>query len=146
MLQLSTLRFGAVARAEGDIITFPGGIHGFELHRQWILLSDREHGGLFWLQNAEQADLSLAVVNPREFVDDYTLHVERQQLASIWRGTESLAVLAVLTEYQDQLRLNLRNPIVVSCANRLGRQVVTCDESPLHFTLSGQTLPLREAA
>jgi flagellar assembly factor FliW len=146
MIKLATQRFGPVERSEDDLIVFPGGVFGFELHQQWLLLGDREHGGLYWLQNVEQDDLSLAVVDPREFVADYALQTRRSQLNSIWRGVEPLIVLAVLTEYERTLCLNLRNPFVVNPQNRLGRQVVASDDRPLQYALPEQVLPLRKSA
>ena len=146
MVKLVTRRFGVVQRPEDEIITFPSGILGFELNRQWLLMGDRAHRSLFWLQNVEQIDLSLAVVTPCEFVTPYALHVQRKQLTSIWGGTEPLIVLSVLTEYEQQLCLNLCNPVVINPNNRLGRQVVASDDRPLQYALPEQALPLRKSA
>lgn len=145
-IKLSTQRFGIVQRTNDDVISFPGGIYGFELQRDWLLLGDREHGGLYWLQSVEQMDLSLSVVNPREFISGYTLHVQRNQLSSVWNGTETLTVLAVLTEYDQQLCLNLRNPVVINPTSRVGSQVVASDERPLQYVLPEQALSLQKSA
>lgn len=146
MISVPTQRFGIVERLTEDVITFPSGIYGFELQLRWLLLGDREHGGLYWLQNVEQPDLSLSVVDPREFVKDYSLHVKRVQLSSIWNGTEQLLIFSVLTEYERQICLNLRNPIVINPETRSGRQVVVTDERPLRHVLSEQPLPLEQSA
>ena len=146
MINLVTQRFGLIQRSADDLITFPSGVFGFELHRQWLVLDDREHGSLFWLQNVEQPDLSLAVVSPREFVPEYSLHVERRQLSSIWRGTEQLVVFSVLTQYEQRLCLNLHNPIVINPDNRLGRQVIASDDRPFQYALPEQILPLQKSA
>ena len=146
MITIPTQRFGTVTRPVEEVLTFPVGIFGFELQMRWLLLGDREHGGLYWLQNVERPDLSLGVVDPREFVLNYSLHVDRAQLGSVWNGTEQLIVLCVLTEYDGSLCLNLRNPIVINPTTRLGRQVVATDESPLRHALSEQPLPLKKAA
>lgn len=146
MIGLTTQRFGLIQRTEDEIINIPGGVFGFELHRQWLLLADREHGGLFWFQNIEQPDLSLAVVDPREFVMDYSLRVQRRQLRSIWKETERLVVLAVLTACAQSLCLNLRNPIIINPDNRLGRQVIASDDRPFQYALPEQVLPLQKSA
>lgn len=146
MIELTTQRFGLIQRTEDEIINIPGGVFGFELHRQWLLLGDREHGGLFWFQNIEQPDLSLAVVDPREFVMDYSLRVQRRQLRSIWKETERLVVLAVLTACAQTLCLNLRNPIIINPDNRLGRQVIASDDRPFQYALPEQVLPLQKSA
>ena len=146
MISVPTQRFGIVERPAEDVITFPGGIFGFELQLRWLLLGDKEHGGLYWLQNVEQPDLSLSVVDPREFIKDYALQVNRKQLASIWNSTDPLMVLCVLTEYEGQLCLNLRNPIVINPAGHIGRQVVVTDGSPHQHVLSAKTSPLKKSA
>lgn len=146
MIKIPTQRFGIVQRPSEEVLTFPGGIFGFELKMRWLLLGDREHGGLFWLQNVEQPDLSLSVIDPREFVADYSLQLNRRQLRSIWRGTEQLTVLCVLTEYDGKMCINLRNPIVINPLTRLGQQVVATDERPLQYILSEKALPLKKSA
>lgn len=146
MIRLQTQRFGVIERPEETVLTFPGGIFGFELHRDWLLLSDREHGSLYWLQSVEQIDLSLVAVDPREFVSDYTLHVRRSQLDQVWSSSEPLTVLAVVTQYDDRLVMNLRNPIVVNPQNRTGRQVVVSDNRPIRYELSAQPVPLKKIA
>lgn len=146
MITIRTPRFGLVVRPTDDVLTFPGGIFGFELQMRWLLLGDREHGGLYWLQNVEQPDLSLSVVDPREFVSDYRLHIDRAQLRNIWNGTEQLIVLAVLTEFQGQLCLNLRNPFVINPSSHLGRQVVTTDGRSFQHPLSSQAASPKKAA
>lgn len=146
MISIPTPRFGLVVRPTNDVLTFPSGIFGFELQLRWLLLGDREHGGLYWLQNVEQPDLSLPVLDPREFVSGYRLQVDRAQLRNIWSGTEQLVVLAVLNEFKGQLCLNLRNPFVINPSSHLGRQVVTTDGRPLQHPLSSQPASPRKAA
>ena len=146
MIRLATPRFGTVERNLEDVFTFPGGIYGFELQMRWLLLGDREHGALYWLQNIEQVELSLAVVDPREFVAGYVLETSSTSLASFWNGSEPIMVLSVLTEYEGQLCLNLQHPVVINPSSRLGRQVKACDDRPLRYVLSGQTAPLMKSA
>jgi flagellar assembly factor FliW len=146
MISVPTQRFGVVDRPTSDVLTFPSGIFGFELQLRWLLLGDREHGGLYWLQNVEQHDLSLAVVDPREFVTDYALHVTSVQLSAVRHGVEPLIVLSVLTEYERVLCLNLRNPIVINLKRRVGCQMMAIDDQPLLHELSEESRPLRQIA
>jgi len=146
MITVPTQRFGTVSRPSEDVLTFPAGIFGFELSLRWLLLGDRSHGGLYWLQNIEDGSLSLPATDPRELVQGYALQVNRRQLASIWRGTERLIVLSVLTEYDGRLCLNLRNPIVINPQLQVGAQVVVADHQPLQYALPAQSVPLRKSA
>ena len=146
MISVSTQRFGAVKREENELITFSDGIFGFELQQNWLFLGDREHGGLYWLQQVDDSDLSFAVVDPREFVSDYALHVKRVQLDTIWNGTEQLIIVSVLTEYENRLHLNLCHPIVINPNTRLGRQVVVTNDRPLQYALPEQPVSLPKIA
>lgn len=146
MICVSTPRFGKVQRDSSEIVRFPSGIIGFELQREWLVLGDREHGALYWLQNVENVELSLAVVDPREFVSDYRLHVQRGNLGTIWNASEQLVVLSVVTEYEQQLCLNLRHPLVINPARRIGCQVTCNDERAIQHALPEQTVPLRQSA
>lgn len=146
MISVPTQRFGSIERSTTDVLTFPSGIFGFELNMRWLLMGDRRHGTLYWLQNVEDTDLSFPVVEPREFVKGYTLQVNRRQLASFWSGTEQLTVLSVLTEYDQKLCLNLRNPIVINPQNMVGGQILSSDNQSLRYALPAQSLRARKSA
>lgn len=145
-MTIHTQRFGTIEHSKDAAINFPGGIFGFELHRAWLLLGDSEHGSLYWLQSVEQTDLSFPVVDPREFIADYELRVERGQLDHVYSEGESLMVLSVLTQYDDHLVLNLRNPIVINPKFSSGRQVVASDNQPIHYRLLGASDSLKQTA
>ena len=146
MISVPTRRFGTVERETKDVLTFPSGIFGFELNMRWLLLGDRAHGALYWLQNVEDVDLSFPVVEPREFVEGYTLEIQQRQLASVSSGNEALLVLSVLTEYEGRLCLNLRNPIVINPSLMLGGQFVAADDRSLQHALPAQTSTVRKTA
>ena len=146
-MELTTTRFGVIQRSDEDVLRFPCGLFGFEQEQDWILLADASHGGLFWLQNIHRPDVSLAVVDPREVVDDYQLCISRFQLSSLEIGSnQPVVVLSVVSHHTDQVCLNLRNPIVINPENRLGRQVVARDDRPLQFELPDKSATLRKAA
>jgi len=145
-MQIQTQRFGTIERPAEAAINFPSGIFGFELHRSWLLLGDSEHGSLYWLQSVEQADLSFPVVDPREFVPDYSLCVERRHLDHVYSEGEPLIVLSVLTQYDEHLVLNLRNPIVINPKFSSGRQVVTSDNRPIQYELPAGAASLKQTA
>lgn len=146
MIRLHTQRFGWIERGNDASLSFPGGIYGFELVRKWLLLGDQAHGALYWLQSADGTDLSFTVVDPREFVSAYKLCVQRTQLDQLWGGREPLVVLSVLTQFDGRLVLNLRNPIIINPALRVGRQVVATDAQPVHHELPADVLSLKQSA
>ena len=143
---IQTQRFGSIERPDDAAINFPGGIFGFELHRSWVLLGDSEHGSLYWLQSTEQADLSFPVVDPREFVNDYSLSVERGDIDHVFADGDRVIVLAVLTQYDERLVLNLRNPILINPKLSSGRQVVASDNRPIQYELPASSASLKQTA
>jgi flagellar assembly factor FliW len=146
-MRITTQRFGVIDCAEKDVIYFSGGLSGCEPDHPWLLLSDESHGGLFWLQSVRRPDRSLPVVDPREFVPRYRLHVPRRQLLPVGlRGGEAMVVLALVIDTPGGLGLNLHDPLVINPQNRLGRQVTTCDDRPLEYRLPVQLASLRKAA
>ena len=145
-MQIQTQRFGIIERPEEAAINFPSGIFGFERQRSWLLLGDSEHGSQYWLQNTEKSDLSFPMVDPREFIADYSLHVERRHLDHVFAIGEPLIVLSVLTHYDEKLVLNLRNPILINPKLSSGRQVVTSDNRPIQYELPAATASLKQTA
>lgn len=146
MIHLHTQRFGTISRPEESVLEFPGGIYGFEMSRRWVLLRDREHGALYWLQNVDDPTLSLSVVDPREFVADYILKANRSQLDSVWSESEPLVVLAILSQQGNKLVLNLRNPILVNPHQSTGRQIVASSDWSSHHELAAGSSELRRTA
>jgi flagellar assembly factor FliW len=55
-------------------------------------------------------------------------------------------VLAVLAKHEDCLTVNLKAPLVLNLAGRLGRQVVTTDEQPLQLELAATSAASRKIA
>ena len=114
--------------------------------RDWILLADASNDALAWLQCTTRRDVAMAVVSPRRFVPDYQLRVSRSELATL-RLTDSsdAEVLAIVGIHDGQVTLNLKAPLVIHLAKRVGRQVVANgDESLQHLVATPPNL--RQAA
>jgi flagellar assembly factor FliW len=54
-------------------------------------------------------------------------------------------VLVIVNQLGDGLVLNLKAPLVIHVAARLGRQIVAKDDHPVQYPLAG-TSPLRRTA
>lgn len=144
MIRFNTQRFGLIERPEDAVLHFPGGILGFELCHRWLLLSDQAHGALFWLQSVDHTELSLSVVDPREFISDYSLHLDARQLDRGWVH-EQLVVLTVLRRQGDRLILDVGSPLLIHPDLSAGRQVFASGapsaslELPLQATFTKQS-------
>jgi len=135
-MQITTTHFGPVEIDVDDILLFPQGVIAFEDCRHWVLLSDEENPALAWLQSITRPEVALPVVSPRRFAPEYSVHVGRGQLLPLeFSQFDQAYVLAVVSQSDGDLTLNLKAPLIVNLDRRLGRQVITSDEQPVALTL-----------
>jgi flagellar assembly factor FliW len=144
-MKIRTTRFGPLDLEPEDVLRFPQGLLGFESCQDWVLLADAENSALGWLQSTTRPDVALAVVSPRRFVPENQLRVDRSELAPLALGKpDDGQVLLVVAKHGSRITLNLKAPIVVHLARRVGRQVVANGELPLQYEL--QAAPVRKSA
>jgi len=136
MMRMNTSRFGPVEFETADVIQFPAGILGLDGCSQWVLLADAQNDCLGWLQSANQAEIALAVVSPRRFVADYQVRVARDEVGLLELDqVQDAQVLVIVSKNERTVTLNLKAPLVLNLARRLGRQVVNNADLPLQYDL-----------
>jgi flagellar assembly factor FliW len=144
-VDIATTRFGTVTIEQDDILTFVDGLIGMEDCHRWALLADAENDALGWLQSVDRPEIALGVVSPRRFVSNYRVRVARRDIDPLGlTSAEDAQVLAILNHVNECLVINLKAPLVVHVAQRLGRQVVAKDDHAVQHPVSG-ALPLRRA-
>ncbi|MCI0332228.1 MAG: flagellar assembly protein FliW [Planctomycetes bacterium] len=137
-MNINTTRFGTLAIDEGDILTFVDGLIGMEQCRRWVLLADAQNSALAWLQSLERAEVALAVVSPRRFVPEYMCRVARRDIQPLGLTEPTEAqVLVIISQSGGSLALNLKAPLVIHLAERLGRQIVARDDHAVQHRLPG---------
>ena len=135
-MNISTTRFGNLTIEEADVLTFIDGLIGMEDCQRWVLLADAENSALAWLQSLERPEVALGVVSPRRFVPDYQVRVAKREMAPLGLDNPSDAqVLAIITSVGGTLTLNLKAPLVVHLASRVGRQIVARDDHAVQHQL-----------
>lgn len=115
---------------ERQLITFPGGLYGFESHHEFALL-DSPTPPFYWLQSLNDRDVAFIIVNPYAVVSDYVLDIAEDDFDSIGSPPpEALLVFAIVTipEEQRDISCNLQGPIIVHRERRLGRQSISLDQ------------------
>ncbi len=146
-MEIVTSRFGPIQLDPDDVIHFPTGLLGLEDCRDWILLGDRRHDAVAWLQGSRRADIALAVVSPRRFVPAYQIRVAPRELAPLELDDPKAAkVLAILGRAPHTLTLNLKAPLVINLDRCLGRQVVANGDLPIRFELGRDHPAFRRSA
>jgi flagellar assembly factor FliW len=114
---------------ELQLVTFPGGILGFEKFTRWALL-DASQKPFYYLQSLELPELAFALIDPFLFRTDYSLDVADESLAEIGvNSPEGAIVLAIVTAHSDgaPITANLMGPLIISRATRIGMQAVLAD-------------------
>jgi flagellar assembly factor FliW len=136
-MNITTTRFGTLTIDESEVLTFVDGLIGMEDCRRWVLLADAQNSALAWLQSLDRAEVALAVVSPRRFVDDYRVRVERRDIQPLGLSDPASAQVLVIISFSDGgLALNLKAPLVIHLAERLGRQIVARDDHAVQHRLS----------
>jgi flagellar assembly factor FliW len=137
-MKVSTTRFGSVTIEDADVLTFVDGLIGMEDCRRWVLLADAQNSALGWLQSLDRPEVALGVVSPRRFVADYQIRVARREIQPLGLDDPNKAqVLVIVSKTAGSLSLNLKAPLVVNVAERLGRQIVARDDHAVQHRLTG---------
>ena len=137
-MKITTTRFGSLTIEDSDVLTFVDGLIGMEDCRRWVLLADAENSALGWLQSLDRPEVALGVVSPRRFVPEYQVRVARREIQPLGLTDPNGAqVLAIVSHAAGALALNLKAPLVIHVAERLGRQIVARDDHAVQHRLQG---------
>lgn len=129
-MQVKTKFFGEIELDEDKILTFEGGIMGFEEYKTFTLLYDienKEKSNISWLQSIENEKLALPVISPMLMKPDYNPQVEEEVLEPLGELTdENIIILCVMTVPKDHKKstANLKAPIIINADTRKGCQVI----------------------
>ena len=78
------------------------------------------------------------MVSPRRFVPDYQVRVARRDIEPLGlENPNDAQVLVIVSHVGGSLALNLKAPLVIHLAERLGRQIVARDDHAVQHRLQG---------
>lgn len=112
---------------EGEVITFPRGILGFEDYHKFRFESDTTWEPFAKLQCVEEPRLSFVVAPPRVFIADFCVRIDPLEVSELEiRDISDTELWTIVTIPDDprQMSVNLQGPIVINRVNGLGKQVV----------------------
>ncbi len=105
--------------------------------QRWVLLGDAENAALAWLQSLERPEVALGVVSPRRFVADYQVRVAKREIVPLGlENPNDAQVLVIISNVGGALALNLKAPLVIHLAERVGRQIVARDDHAVQHRLA----------
>jgi len=129
MSSITGTRFGDLAYEDDRVVTFPGGLLGFEEMKRYVLLNVKGPDYPFrWLQSLDEPGLAFLLFEPSEWFPQYCPPVPAEDLAML--GLSSLQdaiVVCVVTVPRDpgETTANFQSPLIINTNKRLGKQVVT---------------------
>lgn len=133
---IKTRDFGEEEISEEVIIDFPNGVYAFEENKRFVLLSPcGEDKYPMWLQSVDNSNLCFIVFDPKEFVPDYSVELDRETKELLEANGEELDLLcmAVVPDEYINTTLNLKSPIVINSKAKKGVQVIAAENYPLKF-------------
>lgn len=131
-MKFDSTQFGTQEIDPKSILTFPGGILGFETSTRFKLFhEDQENPVIHWLQSIDEPDVAFALVNPAMFGLNYefALTDEEEKLLQV-KNVEDIAVLLIAYKPQPgadsgaNINANINGPIVLNMAAHLGMQKI----------------------
>jgi len=127
-MQVHTSRFGLVEVDDQRAIMFAGGILGFPMEKQYVLLHPGQDSHFYWLQAVTRPDLAFVVTDPSIFVTSYRVPVKQEQLAELrLNSLDEAQVFVIVNKRQQVLTGNLQGPLIINVQERLGGQLVLSD-------------------
>ncbi len=133
---IKTRDFGEEEISEEVIIDFPNGVYAFEENKRFVLLSPcGEDKYPMWLQSVDNPNLCFIVFDPREFVPDYSVELDKEtkELLKTDGAELDLLCMAVVPDEYINTTLNLKSPIVINSEAKKGVQVIAAENYPLKF-------------
>ncbi|MCI5945352.1 MAG: flagellar assembly protein FliW [Oscillospiraceae bacterium] len=133
---IKTRDFGEEEISEEVIIDFPNGVYAFEENKRFVLLSPcGEDKYPMWLQSVDNPNLCFIVFDPREFVPDYSVELDKEtkELLKADGAELDLLCMAVVPDEYINTTLNLKSPIVINSTAKKGVQVIAAENYPLKF-------------
>jgi len=142
-MKIQTSRFGEVEFSEDVLIQFPEGVLGFPEDQRYLLLEhDAENSPFKWLQSVDSPDLAFIVVDPLLLRTDFAVMIDSDtaRIIGLDDAAESacMAIINVPDGNPGHMTANLKAPLVVNPALRLGRQIIIGSQN---FSISEPVFP-----
>lgn len=129
-MKVKTTRFGELEVNPNDIITFSEGLLGFESLKKYFVVDPGDSTLILWLQSIEDEKVAFPIIEPKIFKPDYIAKLLPADLNGLELESLSAAKLySILTIPANvvEMSANLKAPVVVNSAKKVGKQIVLQD-------------------
>ncbi len=127
-MKLQTKYFGEVECEEGDILTFPSGLFGFEEEHRFLLLPfEGSAGTLLCFQSVDTPALAFVAMDPFALQADYAPALQPNELEELGVKEDhelGYYVLCVVKKPVSDSTVNLKCPVAINPDTRVARQVI----------------------
>lgn len=126
-MEVKTKFHGAIKLLDENVITFLGGIPGFQDESQFAVLPIEGDNTFLILQSLNTTELAFVIVNPFHYFPEYNFTLEDHIVEKLnITSTEDVLVYSVLTIQEPfaNTTANLQAPIIINTKEKLGKQVI----------------------
>jgi len=128
-----TRQFGEIEYREDSVISMPDGIVGFEDQTRFLLLEATEYEPFLLLISVDEPEIGFPLI-PAIYADPKyapSLPSEEMELLGGKDAASELAVMLIATigKSASDTTANLRAPLFINPAKRIGRQVILTDDN-----------------
>jgi flagellar assembly factor FliW len=125
---MDSAAFGEIEYDESQVLYFDKGILGFPDTHRFIMLSEEDEPNLFyWLISLDDQDAVFPLLDVHKIMPSYAPMVDEETLSELGEELE-IYNIAVIPEEIQQMRVNLKAPIVIDTATNRGMQVIAENE------------------
>jgi flagellar assembly factor FliW len=129
-VKVKTTRFGELEVNPNDLITFAEGLFGFENLKKYFVVDPGDSTLILWLQSTEDEKVAFPIIEPKIFKPDYIAKLLPADLNGLeLESLQSAKLYSILTIPGNvtEMSSNLKAPIVINSAKKIGKQIVLQD-------------------
>ncbi len=129
-MKVKTTRFGELEVQPTDVITFSEGLLGFENIKKYFVVDPGDSTLILWLQSTEDEKVAFPIIEPKIFKPDYIAKLLPADLNGLeLESLQAAKLYCVLTIPANvtEMSANLKAPVVVNSAKKVGKQIVLQD-------------------
>ena len=127
-MKLQTKYFGELEFDADDILTFPGGLYGFENEHEFLLIPfEGSQGSLLCLQSVTTSALAFILLDPFSVQADYEPVLQKAELSALGVsdvGDLCYYVMCVLRQPVGDSTVNLKCPVAINPTTRVSAQII----------------------
>jgi hypothetical protein len=150
-MEMETRQFGWLDYETHDVIHLEGVESDSAAMSFWLLLADKHHPHLFWLQSVTDATCAMPVCSLAGVIGTDLRHPSKAQAVRVgsrqWSSNgKSCIVLAEIQDDRGEVLLDLERPILIDPHSHRGIRLLADDDQTLQHAPSAKAAPLRKCA